>query len=238
LIRDGRLQLTARLVLAVVLCTLGVPASPAAETPADAGAGAALSLTHDAVACVVAGRHPLIEADFAPEPSAQGARVYFHSSLSDTFYYVEMKGSGGHFVGTLPRPEAEAGPVTYYVEGLAFDHTQARTGEIRARVVAAGSECEGRLAESLPGTTPVRVFSLGGNTAFPPGFGGVGSVVATTAGVAGTGATVGLAAPPTVDPDGSHRRKVAAIVLGAAAIGLATAIVVSGEEPPPASPSR
>jgi hypothetical protein len=237
---------TLRLTLTVALGAIGVPASPAPQAATPRGGGGPLAVTHDAVTCMVAGRHPLIDADLTPPSLAQDGRVYFHSSLSDAFYYVEMKRAGSHFVGTLPRPLEDAGPVTYYVEGLARDHTQVRTGEVQAQVVTVDGQCEGRLAAYLPGTAPVRVFSLGGSTELPAGFGGVGSVVATTAsvpgaGAASTGAAVGLAAPPsTARTDRSVSRKTAAILLGVGAIGLAAtaAVLVSGEEPPPASPSR
>jgi hypothetical protein len=215
------MRLMLRLTLVVALATLGVPPLPAQE-----GGLQTLALDHEEVTCMVAEQHPLIEADLVPEPSVQVGRVYFHSSLGDTFYYVEMERVGGRFVGTLPRPRVDAGPVTYYVEGVALDYTQTQTAEVEALVVEAESECSGRVADSLPIDIPVRVYSLTGSTALPPGFSGVSSVLAAGTTTAGTGGFL--------SSTGGR------LLLGAAAVGVVTAIVVTrdDEEPPPVSPSR
>jgi hypothetical protein len=197
---------------------------------------ATLSVGHEAVDCMVAGQHPMIEARLAPSPYVQSGRVYFHSGLGDTFYYVEMVDMGGLFVGTLPRPSSGAGPVTYYVEGVATNYSQTQTTETMALVVDDESECEGRLAAVAPPGTPVQVFSTTGTTTLPPGFSGVSSVMsATGGGAAATGATASTASTGSfIDSTGGR------IVVGAAAIGVATAVVVTRgpEEPPPVSESR
>jgi hypothetical protein len=228
------LRLTLRVTLVVTLNVLGVP-----PVPAESVGSQPLAVTHDAVACMIAERHPVIEANLAPMPSVRVARVFFHSSLSDAYYYVEMESVGERFVGTLPRPRAGAGPVTYYVEGLAREEAPALTPEVRALVVEAESECNGRLAAQLPGTSPVRVFSLDGSTALPPGFAGVGTVVADRGQAPGPAAAAGPTPAPAPDSEGRRDRKIGAILLGATALGIGTVIVTSDDdEPPPASPSR
>jgi len=234
------LQLTLRLTLVLALASFGVPAQPAPPTPAPDEAGEVLEVTHGAVACMVAGRHPVIEADFTPEAAVRRARVYFHSSLSDAFHYVEMERTGGRFVATLPRPRADAGPVTYFVEGLALDGAPVRTAAFQASVVEAESACAGRLAVELPPMSPVRVFSLDGSTALPAGFDGVGPVVADGLGAAGLTAAAGTAVVPPLAADDSDDRRTRDILLGIAAIGVLAGVLVleSDEQLPPASPSR
>jgi hypothetical protein len=72
---------------------------------------------------------------------------------------------------------------------------------------------------------------VAGGTALPPGFSGVASVVAGTAG-AGAVAAAGVAA------GGGISGTTIAIVGGAVAVGVATLIIITRGENPPASPSR
>lgn len=229
--REPVMRHAPRLTLIVALALGGTPVLPAQDVPELHRGATTLSVAHDRVSCMVAGSHPQIDATLVPEPGVQAGRVYFHSALGRQFYYVEMQREGGRFVGTLPKPSATASPVTYYVEGLGTDHSQARSPETMARVVENGSDCDdGKLAAVGQGGTPVQVFSTTGATTLPPGFTGVTSVLATTGGgAAGAGAT------------GDFITSTAGLVLlGAGAIGVATAVVVSsgGDDPPPVSPSQ
>jgi hypothetical protein len=222
-----------RLALVVALAPGGVPVLPAQDLQTEV---ATLSVGHESVTCMVAGEHPMIEARLAPEPYVDSGRVYFHSVLGDRFYYVEMVNMGGLFVGTLPRPNADAGPVTYYVEGVATNYSQTQTTENSAIVVEDASQCDGKLAAIAPAGTPVQVFSAVGSTSLPPGFTGVSAVLsATSGGAMATAATAGTGGT------GSFISSTGGLILiGAAAIGVATAVVVTtgGEEPPPVSESR
>lgn len=227
-----------RLALVVALAFGGAPLAPAQDIQTEI---ARLSLGHQVVTCMVAGQNPMIEARIAPDPYVEWGRVYFHSALDDTFYYVEMVDVGGLFVGTLPQPTLEASPVTYYVEGMASNYSQTQTTQNRSIVVEGQAQCEGRLAAIAPSGTPVQVYSTTGTTALPPGFTGVGTVLAG----AGTTAAATTAAATTAGAGttatGSFITSTGGIaLLGAAAIGVTTAVVATtgGEEPPPVSPSQ
>jgi len=218
-------------VLATILVALLAGGPLLTAAPQDAPA-TAMEVVHTPVGCMVAGTNPQIEAGIAPAEQVQAGRVYFKSALGDAYYYVEMTPDAGRYVGVLPKPRIEAGPVTYYVEGLGRDYSQRQTPENRAVVVEQASDCGDKPVAALGPNDPVRVFSIGGGTAPPPGFSGVSSV---TAGV-GTGAgTAGAAAGGGRGISGMT----AAIIAGAVAVGVGTILIVTrGEENPPASPSR
>ena len=81
-------------------------------------------------------------------------------------------------MGVLPKPRPDAGPITYYVEGVGRDYAQSQTPEARAIVVEKREDCGDKPIAVLGPADPVRVFSVSGGTALPPGFFGVSSVVA------------------------------------------------------------
>jgi hypothetical protein len=207
------------------------PQDPATPTPL------AVALA-PAVSCMVAGTNPQIEAGFSPTSRVQAGRVYFKSALGDAFYYVEMTPGPAGYAGVLPKPRPDAGPITYYVEGVAVDYAQSQTPEERAVVVDKPEDCGTRPLAALGPADPVRVFSTTGGTALPPGFSGVSSVVAGGAGAAGA-AGAGAAAAAG---GGGVFGTTGLIVAGAVALGVGTAVIVStgGEDrpTPPVSPNR
>jgi hypothetical protein len=186
------------------------------------------------VECMVAGTNPQIDAGITPDTQVQVGRVYFKSALGDAFYYVEMKPEAGRYLGVLPKPRPDAGPITYYVEGVARDYSQSQTPEARALVVEKQEDCGDRPVAAVGPGDPVRVFSVTGGTALPPGFSGVSSVVA-----AGTGAA-GAAGAGAATAGGGSLSTTGLIVAGAVAVGVGTAVILTtgGEDNPPASPSR
>jgi hypothetical protein len=217
--------------LLVILLAVPAFAAPAPQEPAAPVAPVPLAVAHSPVGCMVAGTNPQIDAGISPDDQVQAGRVYFHSALGDAFYYVEMAPEAGRYVGVLPKPRLDAGPVTYYVEGLGRDYAQSQTPEQRAVVVEKAEDCEDKPMAALGPADPVRVFSVAGGTALPAGFSGVSSVVAGGAGVA---AAAGAAAA-----GGGISGTTIAIVGGAIAVGVATvAIVTTESENPPASPTR
>jgi hypothetical protein len=138
-----------------------------------------------------------------------------------------MTPEAGRYVGVLPKPRLDAGPITYFVEGLARDYSQAQTSEQRSLVVEKQTDCGNRPAAAIGPGDPVRVFSVSGGTALPPGFSGVSSVVAAGTGAAGTGVAGGA---------GAGRITITGLIVGAAvAAGVGTAVVVTIW---PASPAR
>jgi hypothetical protein len=206
----------------------------ALAAPQDPQTAAPLSVAlAPAVGCVVAGTNPEIAAGISPGDQVQAGRVYFKSALGDAFYYVEMAASGGRFVGVLPKPRPDAGPITYYVEGVARSYTQSQTAEQRAIVVEKAEDCGTNPVAALGPGDPVRVFSVTGGTALPPGFTGVSSVVAG-------GATGGAAAAAAAGGGGVLAGTTGLIVGTAVLAGVTAAVVVSNgrEENPPTSAIR
>jgi len=172
---------------------------------------------------MVAGTNPQLDAGITPGEQVQVGRVYFKSVLGDAFYYVEMALQGERYVGVLPKPRLDAGPITYYVEGVGLDYSQSQSPEVQAVVVEKQEDCGDLPVAMLGPSGPVRVFSVGGGTALPPGFSGVSSVVAAGSGAAGAAAAAGAAG----------NRTVGIIVAAAVALGIGAAVVISI-----ASPSR
>jgi hypothetical protein len=185
---------------------------------------------------MVAGTNPQVDAGISPDDQVQAGRVYFKSALGDAFFYVEMAPQAGRYVGVLPKPQVDAGPITYYVEGVARDFTQSQSPEARAIVVEKREDCGDRPIAALGPDGPVRVFSVAGGTALPAGFSGVSSVVA--AGGAAGAATAGGAAAAA--GGGFLGGTTGIIVASAVALGVGTAVVVAtgGEDNPPASPTQ
>jgi hypothetical protein len=222
-----------KLATSLVILLVAPPLAPAA--PQDAQTAVPLSVAlSPVVGCVVAGTNPEIGAGISPGDQVQAGRVYFKSALGDAFYYVEMAPLAGRYVGVLPKPRPDAGPITYYVEGVGRSYTQSQTAEQSAVVVEKAEDCGSRPPAALGPANPVRVFSVTGGTALPPGFTGVSSVVA-----AGTGTTGAAAAAAAAG--GSFLGGTAGIIAGSALlVGVTTAVIVSngGEENPPASPIR
>jgi hypothetical protein len=206
------------------------PQAPPAPTP--------LAVTASPVGCIVAGTNPQVDAGITPDDQVQVGRVYFKSALGDSFFYVEMAPQAGRYVGVLPKPRPDAGPITIYVEGVGRDYAQSQTPEERAIVVEKREDCGDKPIAALGPSEPVQVFSVNGGTGLPAGFFGVSSVVAGAA----TGAA-GAAAGAAAAGGGAFLTSTAGIiVLGAAAVGVGTVVIVSttggSDNPPPASPIK
>jgi hypothetical protein len=98
-------------------------------------------------------------------------------------------------------------------------------------VVEKSGDCGGKPLAVLGPADPVRVFSVGGGTALPPGFSGVASVVA---GSSGAGAAAAGAA--AASGGGFLSSTAGLIVAGAAVVGVG--IAVAAEENSPVSPTQ
>jgi hypothetical protein len=216
----------------VIVLVAGPIASAAPQDAAAPAAPTTLAVDHTPVGCMVAGTNPQVDAGITPEGQVQAGRVYFHSALGDAYFYVEMTSDAGRYVGVLPKPRLDAGPVTYYVEGVGRDYAQSQTPEARAIVVEKAEDCKDKPVAALGPADPVRVFSIAGGTALPAGFTGVSSVVAAGAG-AGAAAATGAA----VAAGGGVSGTTIGIIGGAVAVGVA-AIAITKTDNPPASPSR
>ena len=197
--------------IAIVVATLvATPLTPpvpvlALQVP---GTPAATPISHEPVTCMVADQHPQLRAAVPSGTRVDTARAYFHSALGSDFFYVEGRLQDGVYLFSLPRPQIDAGPVTYYIELAPVG----RVGEYSAVVVKDRDDCRDRVIAPF-GPAPAAVFGPGGVMGVPAGF--AGAVGGATAG----GISTGL------------------IIAGAAAIIGATVLVLGGDDPP-ASPSR
>ena len=187
--------------------------------PAPPAAAAQIEVFHSAVSCIVADQYPQLEATAPSGQNVRSARAYFHSALTSEFYYVEGENVGGNrWVFRLPRPNLNAGPITYYIEFM----PEGRTGDQTAIVVANSADCEGRPVAGFAPAGPAAVFGPGGVIATPAGFGGVGFSTVSTIGAASAGKGISTAL----------------IIAGlAVAAGVAVTVVASDDDEP-SSPSR
>ena len=162
----------------------------------------ATTILHDPIGCMIAGQFPMVNAGIEPAASVARARVYFRSSQSPNWYYVEMMpAEGGGFSGKLPRPKLEASPVTYYIQGTTTEFGDAQTGEISAIVVNDASDCEDKALAPIGPPGEVTVFSAATGAAIAPaGFaaGGLALTLGTIALVIGGAAAAGITAAITV----------------------------------------
>lgn len=155
-------------------------------------------IDHAGVGCIVAGRHPRIEARVSPAEGVARARVYFRASGTSAWYYVLMKPAAGVLQGALPKPAKATRSIDYYVEAVDSAFREARTAEFKPSVVEQGASCPGGLpAATALATASVTVGAAAGAPAVPAGFAkagivGIGGGLSTGAVVAvvGGGAAV------------------------------------------------
>ena len=88
----------------------GAPGAP----PAARAAGPVIA--HDAVGCVVAERHPELQACFTPAEAVARAQVQFRADEKGPWYYVDMKGEGACRSAMLPKPKRDVGRFHYFIE--------------------------------------------------------------------------------------------------------------------------
>lgn len=173
--------------------------------------------------CFVADQYPQITLAIAPADAVKAARIYFHSALGSSFYYVEAQRQGDRFVSILPKPQLQAGPVTYYAEALDEAFTPFLTRHVEAQVVQHSDECDPQALAAV--ANPPGALVVFGGAGVPAGFTGMaGAAVASGGG--GLGAFLTSRTGIIVS---------SAIVAG----GVATAIVVTrDDDEEPASGSR
>jgi hypothetical protein len=224
----GAMRLVARALVILLAAPPFAPAEPQAPS-----APLPLAVATSPVGCMVAGTNPQIDAGITPDEQVQAGRVYFKSALGDAFYYVEMAPAAGRYVGVLPKPRPNAGPITYYVEGVGRDYSQSQSPEAQSIVVERAEDCRDKPVAALGPADPVRVFSVTGGTALPQGFFGVSSVVAGGAGAGAAGAAA-------AGGGGFLTSTAGILTMAAVAVGVGTVVIVStsGSDNPPASPTR
>lgn len=162
----------------------------------------------DKIECLVAGEYPLFDANMDPSTIVARARVFFHPGTTEEWFFVEMaQMPEGQFQGKLPRPRLEASPISYYVQATTTGFVESQTQEVKAIVVADKIECGKLLLAPLGAPGPVQVFSASSGAIITPAGFAAGGLL--TAGV------------------------VAAVIGGAAAIGIGVGVINN----PPAEPS-
>jgi hypothetical protein len=223
-----------RRIAATVL--IGLLAAPPMASVAGAApqppSGGAIQVNFDPLrACILAGEYAQFQGFVTPPDGVSRARLFFHSSLSNDFYYVEAVLEGGRYVARIPRVRPNAGPLSLYLEATKNDFSQSRSPEGTAIVVRKIEECpaDRKAAPIAPGG-PVSVFDVAGNPAFPAGFEGLTGVAGAASGGAGVGAAAGSG--------GSFLTSTAGLItLGALAVGITTVVIATNGNAPK-SPSR
>lgn len=157
-----------------------------------AQAAAGPRILHDGLRCVVAGRHPIIEALVEPADDLVTVKAYFRAAFSPLFYFVEMSRDGDRFRGVLPKPSREVQSMVYYLEAVDSTFNSLRTEEFHPRVAAELSDCEndGPPAAYLEGPGNITVGATAPGPNFPVGFlpdGIVGTISAAGRAAAGGG---------------------------------------------------
>jgi hypothetical protein len=187
-----------------------------------AGQAAAQGVTidHKAVGCIVAGKHPKMNACFQPTGSLARQRIYFKAVDTNFWYFVEMKSDAPCFSGILPKPKKTIKAINYYVEAVDRSFQEARTSEYSPQVVEDEGECRKDVpAAPFVNSAQVVVGATAGAPVVPAGFlaAGLGAGIGTgtiVAGVVGAGAaTAGVVAitgggggttqPPPTNPPGT-----------------------------------
>lgn len=224
-----------RLTAAVLIPLLAAPSmvSVAAAAPQPPSGGSMQVQLDPTKACFLAGEYPQLQGGVVPMEGVTRSRLFFHSSLSTEFYYVEAVLEGGRLVARLPRPRLEAAPLSFYLEATKSDFSVGRSAEGMGIVVRKIEECpsDRKAAPVAPGG-PVSVFDVAGNPAFPAGFEGI-TGAAGAAGAAAAGGGGGAAA----GAGGFFTSTAGLISLGAVAVGVTTVVIATrGNEPQ--SPSR
>jgi hypothetical protein len=165
-------------------------------TPAGAAAQT-LNIDHKEIGCIVAGKHPRLNACFAPTANVARGRVYFRAEGGPHWYFVEMKSDQPCFGGVLPKPRATIKKINYYVEAVDKEFAESRTTEYAPDVVAEENECrKDKLVAGYLDRASVVVGSAAGAPTVPFGFAGAGIAGAGVSGgvvvasVAGAGAAV------------------------------------------------
>jgi PKD domain len=153
---------------------------------ASAARAQGVTIDHQAVACIVVGKYPKMNACFTPAAALARSRVYFRPEGVTSWYYVDMKTDQPCFTGTLPRPGKKlvGKKIEYYVEAQNKTFEPARTAEYAPVVVRSAQECK-KDAPVAPfvNNAVVAVFP-----ALPAGFVGGGVGTAAVIGIAGAGA--------------------------------------------------
>jgi hypothetical protein len=184
--------------------------------------GAAVTIDHRAVGCMVAERFPVLEARIAPADGISRARVFFRASGTPAWYFVDMRPERDAFVGVLPKPLKSTKAVEYYVQAVDSSLREGRTADANARVAESAAGCPaGALAAGVLASASVVVSGAAGGAALPVGFSSVGLLPGGIAGAAAGGAGSG---------GGLSTGAILGIVGGAAVAAAGVVVATGGSE--------
>ena len=188
-----------------------------------AASGAAPSIEHKSVGCVIAEKFPRLEARLTPMDAVARVRVFFRAEGSAAWYSVSMTPQGDTFAAHLPKPKKSLPGFTYYIEAADTGMTTSRTPERSTKVVDGEGACEANLMGLASTVATVLLEVPAGAAAVPAGFSSTG-IVAAAAGAQTAGAA-GAASAASGGGLGT-----AAVVGGAVVVagGLGAAVVAGG----------
>lgn len=152
---------------------------------------ASFVLSHRAVDCVIADKHPRFEAQAPQGVEVAAARVFFQGA-SQEWYSVAMKAEGPALVGILPTPKRSLKEFHYYIEATSKNLEISRTADRATRVVNSAGECRGIVTATAISTASILVQGPAGAAAVPAGFAPAG-LVAAGGGISATTVAVGAA---------------------------------------------
>jgi hypothetical protein len=237
-----------RLAAAVVATCLGL--GPAI-TPA---AGAEVSIEHEKVTCVVAGRHPKLDACFRPAERVGRAQVQFRGRGDEPWYFVEMSGPAECLSALLPKPTRALERFQYFVHVVDRGFATSQFPEaapdqpFAPRVVEREGECQDDLVGAwLPRAERRVVVGVARDAAGRPVSDEVAASLESSLRASGFSLDdVTLAGALPARPATSRKglsRKTWLIAGGAAAAVLLAVVVASGGDgysppPPPVPPPR
>jgi hypothetical protein len=187
-----------------------------------------LTIEHDGLRCVVAGRNPVLGARVAPSEAVARARAYFRAEGRPHWYYVDMHPEAGLFRALLPRPLPTTPRIEYYLEALDRSFSAARTGDFRPVVGSGLAPCREKLAAAPLTAAHLVVGAAEGAPPLPEGFSSEGLTPAAS--------LPGAASAPAPKGGGGHA---ALLIGGLAAAGAAgVALAASGsKDAGPAAPA-
>jgi PKD domain-containing protein len=213
--------------------TRATPALVLALACPTVGRAQGLTIDHEKVDCLVAGKHPRMAACFAPSSQLARGRVYFRPPDVTSWYYVEMRSAAPCHEGVLPKPSRKlvGKQVVYYVEAADRAYSIGRTDEFATTVVRTAEECKKRVVAPVAASASVAVFP-----AVPPGFLAVAGPPAAALVVGGV-AAVGVGTAAVVATTGGDDSQTTATTTPAATTPPQTVPPTTTTVPPTTTPA-
>jgi hypothetical protein len=176
-----------------------------------------VAITHDAVACMIVGKFPELQAKLHPEDQVARARVDFQAEGDTHWYYVDMTPRESVFKGVLPKPLKAAKKVHYYIEAADKALVETRTQDYVSEVVDSAGICaDPKKVASAVASASVKVGAAPGAPAVPSGF--------ASEGIAGAAASAGATAATAVGAGAATGGGMSGAAIAGIAVGGAAAV--------------